>query len=121
MLAIPGIAALVILIYARPQEFFTELRVVPWLHVFLGLALFGGLLDFRTGNLRLRSSPQLPWILALFAWSALTVLVRAPGEAASALSGFAICVTLYLLIAHGVQTFRALHAVAGVVLVMVLF
>lgn len=120
MFAIPGIAALVVLIYARPQEFFEGLRAVPLLYVFLGLALFGGALDFCVGNLRLRSTPQLPWVVLLFFWSAPTVLLRAPGAALTALSGFAISITLYLLIAHGTQSIRALNAISGVVLAMVL-
>ena len=121
MFAIPGIISLVVFIYARPQEFFERLRVVPLLYVFFALALFGGLLDFRLGNIRLRATPQLPWVVLLFSWSVFTVLIRAPGSALAPISGLAICVTLYLLIAHGVQTFRALHIVAGCVLAMVIF
>jgi len=48
------------------------------------------------------------------------VIVQAPNSAFSHISELAICVALYLLIAHGVQTFRSLHVVAGVVLAMVL-
>jgi O-antigen ligase len=120
MLAIPGIISLLIFIYARPQEFFESLRAVPFLYVFLALALIGGVLDFRLGNVNLRATPQLPWVTLLFAWSAFTILVRAPGSALTPILGLAICLTLYLLIAHGVQSFRALHVVAGVVLAMVL-
>jgi hypothetical protein len=121
MFAIPGIIALVIFIYARPQEFFERLRVVPLLYIFFGLALFGGWLDLRVGNSRLRAAPQLPWVLALFAWAAFTVLLRAPTEAVDRIIGMSVCVTLFFLIAHGVQSFRALHLVAAAVLSMVLF
>lgn len=120
MLAIPGIASLIIFIYARPQEYFERLRVVPFLYVFFGLALFGSLLDFRMGNVRPRPTPQLPWVALFFVWGACTVLIRAPGSALARISELAICVALYALIAHGVQTFRSLHFVAGVVLAMVL-
>ena len=41
MFAIPGIIALVVFIYARPQEFFEHLQVVPLLYLFFGLALYG--------------------------------------------------------------------------------
>src|SRR5258708_960313 len=102
MLAIPGIILLVVFIYARPQEFFERLRVIPLLYVFFALALFGGALDFRLRNIRLRSTPLLPWVALLFVWSAFTVIIRAPSSALSPISGLAICVTLYLLIAHGV-------------------
>src|ERR1700690_1960730 len=102
MLAIPGIISLVVFIYARPQEFFERLRTVPFLYVFVGLALFGCLLDFRLGNIRLRGTPQLSWVALFFGWSAFTVLIHAPGGAFAPISGLAICLTLYLLIAHGV-------------------
>jgi hypothetical protein len=120
MLAIPGIISLIIFIYVRPQEFFELLRAVPFLYVFLALAVFGVMLDFRLGNVRLRATPQLFWVGLLFVWGAFTVLIRDPASAWAPISGLAICMTLYLLIAHAVQGFRSLHAVAGVVLVVVL-
>lgn len=121
MLAIPGIIALVIFIYARPQEFVAPLRVVPLLYLFALLALFGIALDVRLGNTRLRSTPQLPWILGFFTWATLTVLIRAPSAAREHVTTLAICITLYALIAHGLQSFRALHVLAAVLLSMVLF
>jgi hypothetical protein len=121
MFAIPGIIALIVFIYARPQEFFERLRVVPLLHIFFALALFGVVLDLRLRNTRLFATPQLRWALALFGWAAITILIRAPSAALSSMLGFAICMALFLLIAHGVQSFRALHVVAAVVLSMVLF
>ena len=121
MLAIPGIIALVVFIYARPQEFFERLRVVPLLYLFFALAVFGMVLDVRVGNSRLRAAPQLPWVVAFFLWAALTVLIQAPGAAVEHVTSLSICVALFLLIAHGVQSFRALHLVAAAVLAMVLF
>ncbi len=121
MHAIPGIIALVVFIYARPQEFYEPLRVVPLLYIFFGLAVFGLWLDWRVGNTRLRAVPQLPWVLAFAAWTVFTVLIRAPGEAVSLALGLSVCIALFLLIAHGVQSFRALHWVAAAVLSMVLF
>jgi hypothetical protein len=121
MFAMPGIIALVVFIYARPQEFFERLRVVPLLYVFFGLALFGGALDLRVGNTRLQTTPQLPWVVLFFSWASLTALVRAPGTASEHILGLAVCVALFVLIAHCVQSFRALHLAAGSVLAMVLF
>jgi hypothetical protein len=120
MFAIPGIIALVIFIYARPQEFFEPLRVLPLLYLFFGLSLYGALVDVRVGNLKLRSTPQFPWVLAFLAYASFTVLIRRPTDAFGHILGLSICVALYALIAHGVQTFRALHVVAGTVLAMVL-
>lgn len=121
MLSIPGILLLVVFIYTRPQEFFERLRVIPFLYVFFALALFGAALDLRLRNTRIRSTPLLPWVSLMFVWGAITTTLHAGSGALVPISGLAICVTLYLLIAHGVQTFRALHVVAGIVLAMVLF
>jgi len=121
MFAIPGIIALVVFIYARPQEFFERLRAVPLLHLFCALALFGIVIDLRVGFSRLRASPQLPWVLSFFLWSIATVLIRAPSSALENALSLTICVALFLLIAHGVQSFRALHVLAATVLAMVLF
>jgi len=120
MFAIPGIIALVVFIYARPQEFFERLQALPLLYFFFAIALYGALIDVRVGNLRLRSTPQFPWVFAFFAYASCTVLIRAPSDAFGHILGLAVCVALYALIAHGVQTFRALHVVAGSVLAMVL-
>jgi hypothetical protein len=49
------------------------------------------------------------------------VLIRSSSSALTHVSELAISVALYALIAHGVRTFRSLHAVAGVVFAMVLF
>src|SRR5437868_357022 len=102
MLAIPGIIALVVFIYARPQEFFERLRVVPWLYAFFALAAFGALLDLRVKNARLYFTPQLPWVLLFFGWASLTVLIRAPSAAFDHILELTICVALFVLIAHGV-------------------
>jgi hypothetical protein len=121
MFAIPGIIALVVFIYARPQEYFERLQVVPLLYLFFGLALYGAVVDVRAGNVRLRATPQLPWVLAFVAYASATVLLRAPSDAFGHVTELAICGALFGLVAHGVQTFRALHFVAGAVLAMVLF
>ncbi len=121
MLAIPGIIFLVVFIYARPQEFFEQLRTIPLLYVFVTLALFGAALDIRLRNIKIRSTPLLPWIALFVVWGAFTVIIRTPSGALAPITGLAICASLYLLIAHGVQTFRALHVVAGAVLAMVIF
>jgi O-antigen ligase len=68
-----------------------------------------------------RKTPQLALVVAFFCWAALTILVRDPAHAVKAITGLLICVALYLGIAHAVQSFRALHVVAGSVLAVVLF
>ncbi|HEY3493218.1 MAG TPA: O-antigen ligase family protein [Polyangiaceae bacterium] len=121
MFAIPGILGLVFFIYVRPQEFFEPLKAVPFLYVCFGLWLFGMLLDWRTGNWKPRTTPQLPFVVAFLLYASGTALARGPADAIDPIMGLAICVALYLGVAHGVQSFRALGAVAGAVLAVVLF
>lgn len=121
MFALPGIVALIVLIYARPQEFLEPLRALPLLYLCFGLALVGGILDLRVKNTRLHVTPQLGWVVLFFAWASLTIVVQSPGQAIDNTLSLSICVALFLLIAHGVQGFRGLHTVAAVVLAMVLF
>src|SRR6187549_1606180 len=121
MFAIPGIIGLVFFIYVRPQEFYGPLQAIPFLYLCFGAWLFGMFLDLKIGNLAWRKTPQLALVVAFFCWAALTVFVRDPAHAVKAIIGLLICVALYLGIAHGVQSFRALHVVAGSVLAVVLF
>src|SRR5882724_69801 len=104
MFALPATIALVILIYARPQESFESLRAAPLLYIVFALALFGIALDWRVGNTKLRGAPQLPWIVAFVLWSTATVLVSAPRTAMVHVLPLAVAFTLYVVIAHGVQT-----------------
>ena len=80
MFAIPGIIALVVFIYARPQEFYEQLQIVPLLYLFFALALYGVIVDVRVGNSRLFATPQLPWVLAFFAYASFGLLIQAPGS-----------------------------------------
>jgi hypothetical protein len=119
--ALPAISALIVLIYAHPQDFFEFLQAVPFLHLFLGLALFGVVLDLRLGNTRLCGAPQLVWICLLAVWSAAGALLRAPHGALPHIMELAICLALYLVIAHGLQTLRALQVATNTVLAVVIF
>src|SRR5688572_9363607 len=120
MFAIPGILALIAFIYGRLQEFVEPLRVVPLLYVFFALAAFGIALDLRLGNARLRATPQLLLVGLFFAWCVITMLFSAPRTMPAHALELSVCVALYLVIAHGVQTFRGLHWVATLVLGLVI-
>jgi hypothetical protein len=93
---------------------------VPLLHAAFALALLGLVLDVRLGITRLRLSPLDPWVLAFLGWATLTTLVRAPGSVPHHAFELLVCATLYFLVAHGVQSFRALGVVAASVLAMVI-
>jgi len=120
MFAIPGILALVTFIYARFQEFVEVLQVVPLLHVFFALAAFGIALDMRVGHSRLKATPQFLLVALFFAWCLITVIFSAPSNLASRALELSVCVALYLVIAHGVQSFRGLHLVSGLLVALVI-
>ena len=76
MFAIPGIVLLLAFLYTRPQEFIAELRSVPLLYVFFGLAVLGWAIDLRLRRTRPAAVPQLPWVIAFYFWAIFTVAIR---------------------------------------------
>ncbi len=121
MFAIPGIVALVILIYARPQEFIEPLKTFPLLYAFFFLSLFGLALDWRLKNSRLFATPQLPWVLLFYLWCVTSALIHSPRLVHVHAMALGIAIVLYLIIGHGIQSFRGLAVAGGTVLLMVLF
>lgn len=121
MFAIPGISALVIFILVRPQEFFTLLERVPFLHLFTALAVVGWVIDIRLRRLQPIAAPSLPWVIALILWSLVTVAVKVPEQLIPRTIEMAILFAIYGTIAHGIQRFRTFQLVAGVLIGSCLF
>lgn len=121
MFAIPGIAALIFFILARPQEFIPELQRVPFLHLFTALAVFGWVIDLRLRRLQPMATPALPWVVMFIAWGVLSVAIAAPEDLLSKGVELAIIFALYGVIAHGAQSFRTFQAMTGVLVVTCLF
>src|SRR5262245_42333667 len=93
--------------WLSPADWWLPLRHLTW--PALALGWFGWALDLRLRRLRPEITPQLPWALAVAAVLAWQESLALP----------AFC--LYLLIAHGIQSFRALQAVCGWILLLTLF
>lgn len=121
MFAIPGIIALVALIYIRPQEFVPSLQALPLLYLFLGLALFGLVIDIRLRRSRAAPAPQSLAVALFFAWCLGGLALRDPSSLVNATIAVGVSITLWLIIAHGVQTFRALSVISAALLCVVLF
>lgn len=121
MFATPGLLALIFLEYLRPQEYFQSLATFPVLYVAAGLALFGFVLDLRLGQSRGQPAPHLFLTLVFFTWALVTVAANAPGALGSRATILLIALAMYLLIAHGVQGFRMLEAIAALLLAVALF
>lgn len=121
MFAIPGLILLVALIYIRPQEFMEPLQRIPLLYLSFGLAAFGMVLDLRLRKTAMLRTPLLYWAVGLFGWAMLTAAIHTPSMLVRHVLDLGISLILFVIVAHSVQSFRALHVVGGVVLGLVLF
>jgi hypothetical protein len=122
MFCLPGILATIFFIYLRPQEVFTDLARIPLLYILLGLSLFGLALDLKLRLSRPAAAPQLTLVLLYILWCGVTLVVNVtPDVAFSGIIDTMIPLVLYLIVAHGVQTFRALQTVAVLILAICLF
>lgn len=120
MFAIPGIAILIAFIYLRPQEIFTSLQALPLLYLFFALALFGLAIDYKLRLVKPRGTPQLGWTVLFFLWCMMTVAIREPAKIPHEALPIGVAITLYLLVGHSIQTFRALQGLCAVLLALVL-
>jgi hypothetical protein len=120
MFALPGIVALVVFIYVRPQEFVAVLAALPLLYAALGLAAFGGLVDMRLRLARLLEAPQLRWVIVFWMWCALTLALKASAEMKNILQ-LSVALSLFLVIAHVVQTFKSFQVLCAAMLALGLF
>jgi len=118
MFALPGIVALIFTIYMRPQEIHPDLQRLPLLYMFFALAIFGLAVDLRLRVNKFSATPQLPYAILLFLWSAVATGLNAPDAVLRTQLEFAVPVTLYVVMAHSVHTFRALQIVTGTVLAL---
>jgi O-antigen ligase/polysaccharide polymerase Wzy-like membrane protein len=119
--AIPGIAALIVFILVRPQEFLPLLQRVPFLHLFTALAVLGWVIDVRLRRTQPIATPALPWAIAFLGWAIVTVAIVVPEQLIGKTLELLILFALYGTIAHGVQKFRTFQIVAGVMVAACMF
>jgi hypothetical protein len=122
MFAVPGILLLIVFIYVKPQEFVPGMENIPFLYLFLGLALFGVILDLRTGFAKLEMPPHLPYIAIFYPWCLITYVAKggAAGFVSSAVD-ITVAVILYLVLAFGVPTMKTYETVTATILWTSLF
>ncbi len=121
MFAIPGILLLLVFIYIRPQEFISPLRALPLLYLFFALAIFGFGVDLKLRRIKPMLTPQIGFVGLFFLWCVTTLAIRAPAQIPHEALWVGVSIILYLLIGHGVQTFRGFQLVVGTLLAIVLF
>jgi hypothetical protein len=120
MFAAAGILALILVDYLRPQEWFPFLHGFPLLHLATAAALVGMVLDLRLGLARLRAAPHLVLTLLFFAWCLVTVAAQAREQLGTRAQSLVLLLAMYLLVAHGIQSFRMLQVTAGLLLAIAL-
>lgn len=121
MFAIPGVAALIVFILVRPQEFIPVLQRVPFLHLFTAIALLGWVIDLRLRRSQPVTVPTLPWVLGFVAWAFVATAAIVPEKLIAVSLDLAVLFALYATMAHGLQRFRAFQAIAGAVVAACLF
>ncbi|HEY5950569.1 MAG TPA: O-antigen ligase family protein [Kofleriaceae bacterium] len=114
MFALPGIGLLIVFILARPQEFWPLLQKVPFLHLGAALAVIGYVIDVRLHRLQPIAVNTLPWVIGFFAWCLISMAFNVPEQLPHTALEMAILFALYGTIAHGIQRFRTMQAVMGV-------
>jgi hypothetical protein len=116
MFAGVGILALILVDYLRPQEYLPILQGVPVLHVTTALALLGLVIDLRLGVTRPIPAPQLLPTVLFVLWCLVTLVVRAPDQLGTGALALSTPIALYVLFSQGIQTFRGLQILAGLLL-----
>jgi O-antigen ligase len=120
MFSLPGLIAIVVAQYTKFNEIVPTLRALPIMHVLYLLSSVGLLLDLRLRLVRPEACPHWPLVLPLWVWTLLSAAVNG-GQTAQQLSITFVYMMLFLLVAHGVQSFRALRLLAMSVLATSLF
>jgi O-antigen ligase len=122
MYVLPGLAALVLLIFIKPQEFVPGLEGLPLLYVFLGLTVFGLLVDLKLGFSRFDPPPQWPWVAMFVPWCLFSQIANIGGaRAVNTAIDLAIIVVLFLALSLGTRSFRGFEVVAGSLLAASMF
>ena len=122
MYALPGLAALVVLILIKPQEFVPGLEGLPLLYVFLGLTIFGLLVDLKLGYSRFDPPPQWPYVAIYVPWCLFSQVANIGGaRIVNTTIDLAIIVVLFLSLSLGTRSFRGFEVVVGALLAASMF
>lgn len=121
MSSLPGIIGLLVFMYARPHEFFIELKDYNFLYYFLGLSALGIVHDVSERRTKLMFPPMTRYILIFSVWCVFTLAIRKPDLIGMRGTLVAVCALLYGLLAHGVQRVSGFYRVITVIFALGLF
>ena len=120
MFTLPGLFALLTAHYTRAHEISYWLRLLPVMNVLYLVGCFGLLVDIRLGLTRAEACPQLRLVFPLWVWVLLSAALTG-GSFGHEATATAVCMLLFILIAQGVPSFRALQTLAVFILALNLF
>ena len=112
MFAVPVIVALLGFVLIRPQEYYTAITVVPWLHLWFGLGFLAYMIDVRVGAVRPQQTPQLPWMIAFAIWVIVATGVRSPATVMGAIVPVVLFVAIGYLMGNTIQSLKGLNVLA---------
>lgn len=115
MFILPGLISLLVAHYLKVHEIVPVLTAVPVVTGCYALACFGLILDFRLGIGHPQVSPHLRLALPLWLWTLFSVGMST-GNVGHQFNMVFVYLMLFLLIAHGVQSFRALRLLVMAIL-----
>ena len=121
MSSLPGIIGLLIFMYARPHEFFVELKDYNFLYLFLGLSAIGIVHDISERRTKLMAPPMTKYIVLFSIWCLITLALRKPADVLARSTLVAVCALLYALLAHGVQRISGFYRIITVIFTLGLF
>lgn len=122
MFAIFGIIGLIVFIYLKPQEFIPQLERIPFLYLFLALAVFGLAIDIRSKLVRVERGPHFWYVVCFYLWCMLTGVAKTGGAGlVGPIVQLTIALVLYLLISTAVQSFKVLEILVSAVIAVSLF
>jgi len=112
-LIIPAIVVLFTYVYWRLHQVYEVFQPLT-IYVAFGLVVFGLVLDMRVKATRPRGSPLLAILVALLAWSTITVAIKAPEQLSQQFVAMATCLIAFIAVSEGLQGLRSFGVAAGV-------
>src|SRR5689334_5212767 len=107
MSSLPGIICLMVFIYMRPHEFFKALQDLPFLYLFLAMAIAGIAKDVSDRRAKMMSTPALPYVVAFSLWCLITLGIVKPDQVSVKGVGIMVSVALFLILSHGIQKLQS--------------
>jgi O-Antigen ligase len=120
MFALPGIAALVLFVFARPHEIYRIFAGIPAMYLLYALCALGVAIDVRLRLSWPRLTSQSVLAALFLVWTAIATGIGAPGALVTQTVASVPPLIVYFALAQGAQTLRGLERIAAALLVVLL-